>query len=156
MIWPCSNLFFLLLLHIFIQFQEWDTTYHILSHHCHQCSLESHHSGQKKIAALECSSSTRDSNRWLKLQRSGKRTKLMGLEYVLSWELSWQNLLQFLSSLPSVQSRVPSQRSEERMHWGLVHQNAPVPQKTTIGDSNFKGQVREQNKWSLNTFWVES
>ena len=55
------------------------------------------------------------------------------------------NLPHPVSSLPSVQSRVPSQRSEERTHWRLLHRNAPVLHETAIGDSNFKVQVREQN-----------
>jgi len=33
------------------------------------------------------------------------------------------NSLHPVSSLPSVQSRVPSQRSEDRMHWPLLQQN---------------------------------
>ena len=57
------------------------------------------------------------------------------------------NILHPVSSLPSVHSRVPSQRSEERIHWLLVHRNAPVPQEAAIGDSNFKAQVKEHGAW---------
>ena len=77
---------------------------------------------------------------------------LLATTYLLHISGMRHNLPHPVSSLPSVQSRVPSQRSEEGMHWALVHRNALVPQETAIGDSNFKGQVREQNKWSLNTF----
>ena len=37
------------------------------------------------------------------------------------------NLQHPVSSLPSVQSRVPSQRSEDWMHCLLLHRNAPDP-----------------------------
>ena len=33
-----------------------------------------------------------------------------------------------VSSLPSVQSCVPSQRPEELIHWALLHRNAPFRQ----------------------------
>ena len=39
-------------------------------------------------------------------------------------------LLHRFSSLPSVQSRFPSQRSEELMHVPLLHRNAPLWQET--------------------------
>ena len=35
------------------------------------------------------------------------------------------------SSLPSVHSWVPSQRSEERIHCPLLHRNPPLPQEAT-------------------------
>jgi len=34
------------------------------------------------------------------------------------------------SSLPSVQSWVPSQRPAERIHWPLLHRNAPLLQES--------------------------
>ena len=58
------------------------------------------------------------------------------------------NLPHPISSLPSVQSRVPSQRSEDWIHWRLVHWNAPVPQETAISNSNFK------INWASNVYFV--
>ena len=54
-------------------------------------------------------------------------------------EISQSLLLHPVSSLPSVQSCVPSQRSEERIHWPLVHRNAPLEQKTVTVVSMARG-----------------
>ena len=51
------------------------------------------------------------------------------------------NLLQLSSSLPSVQSRVPSQRSEVRMHCLLLHRNAPLLQEATHWNRVLKYQI---------------
>ena len=46
-----------------------------------------------------------------------------------------------VSSLPSVQSRVPSQWLEERIHVPLVHRNAPLEQETvTVGSKDMTGE----------------
>ena len=46
------------------------------------------------------------------------------------WFQIWVNLLHPISSLPSVQSRVPSQRSKERTHWRLLHRKPPLEHET--------------------------
>ena len=58
-----------------------------------------------------------------------------------------------VSSLPSVQSRVPSQRSEERIHWPLVHRNAPIEQKTVTVGSKDRGVGI--GKWEQRSFELE-
>ena len=62
-------------------------------------------------------------------------------------EISKSLLLHPVSSLPSVQSCVPSQRSEEWIHWPLVHQNAPIEQKTvTVGSKDREWELEVGTK----------
>ena len=51
-----------------------------------------------------------------------------------------------------MQSRVPSQRSEERIHWPLVHRNAPLEQKTvTVVSKDVTGgwELESENKLKI-------
>ena len=102
-----------------------ETTYDMQTHRCHQCSLESHHSGQRSEHIEDCCTESLHlsmrlcicNNWWRVALREPKGTSIP------TYFMWIGNLRQFLSSLPSEHVLVPVHREEAEMHWPLVHWN---------------------------------
>ena len=63
------------------------------------------------------------------------------------------NLQHPVSSLPSVHSRVPSQRLADRMHWRLLHWNAPDLQETVWTEFSVSNQDNRNGEFNYHLHW---
>ena len=98
--------------------------FHNQFHHFHQCNFYSHHNVWRRgytdhccIGMLHC-----DRN----LYKLYKASSDIASSFYVTWASNDQNqnnLLQFLSSLPSEHDLNPVHREEEETHWPLVHRN---------------------------------
>ena len=116
-------------------------TYYIQSHHRHQYILDSHHNDQKMGCIVHCCTGMLHCCNWLKWSSQANQREKRFLIFtchlvlqayaiaIITMAHPNRYLLHPVSSLPSVQSWVPSQRSEDRMHCPLLHRNAPLWQE---------------------------
>ena len=102
-----------------------ESTYDMQTHRCHQCSPESHHSGQRSEHIENCCTESLHLSMRLCICNSWWRVALREPKgtSIPTYFMWIGNLRQFLSSLPSEHVLVPVHREEAEMHWPLVHWN---------------------------------